>query len=522
MRNKTQYEKNYKFNYNSDIFHINNINKPEIEFKKIKNVITNQTTYNFLDWNNKNKTFEEGNINIPNNENNINKISRRINLTKHNKSSIFLGNDDKSYIIKKDKCKNIYNPQKYFTNVSPYARKVFEIFGEEYNNNKENLPINKKTSFGYYENEVYKLKKKNYDNNEIINPKRKKLDFFYKDNFNEESFSDRQFKKIKRNHSTEIYDNLIDDKYNNNNNKNNITFKNKSLSEREIEIKEVKNSNNIIGTKKDKIKRDYYGKKNMINYNDSAIPVKLDWRNQKINLYFRPKSNEKILKETAKERKLNEFYGENYKLIKNNSQKDFTKNDLENLIKYEYPNENESKIKKRLENISSFEMGKIIRVNSMKNMIPKEMKSHNYEIKNGNLNNIDLKNFEKNLLNAGIHIYDIRMDEQYTNGNQKGKITFKIRENIEDKNFNETINKIKVNLKQKNNIDLNNYSPNKKVKPLSNQIPTTIRWNDTQIHNYTKNRKVETTIQGRIHNKRRANSNNKITDIIINHKYKNH
>ena len=104
-KNNNQYEKNYKFNYNSDIFHINNINKPEIEFKKKKNVTSNQTTYNFLDWNNKNKTFEEGNINSPKFENNINKNIRRINLTKHNQSSIFYGNDDNSYIIKKKKIK---------------------------------------------------------------------------------------------------------------------------------------------------------------------------------------------------------------------------------------------------------------------------------------------------------------------------------------------------------------------------------------------------------------------------------
>ena len=305
-------------------------------------------------------------------------------------------------------------------------------------------------------------------------------------------------------------------------NKNNVMFKNKSLSEREIEFQKEKKPTNIIETKNYEIKRDYFGKKNMLNEKDSPIPVKLDWRNQKINLYFRPKSNEKILKETAKERKLNEFYGENYKLIKINSQKDLTKNELENLIKNEYPNENESKTKKRLENISSFEMEKIIRVNSMKNMSPKEMKSKNYEIKNGNLNNIDLKNFEKNLLKAGIHVYDIRIDEQYTNGNQKGKITFKIRENNNDKNLNETMNIIKVNLKKNNNIDLTEYSLNKKVKPLTNQIPTTIKWNDNQIHNYTKNRKVETTIQGRTYNKRRPNSNNQITNIFINHKYKNH
>ena len=520
MKKNTQYEKNYKFNYKSDIFHIKNINKPEIEFKKKKNVTSNQTTYNFLDWNNKNNTFEEGNINSPKYENNINKNIRRINLTKHNKSSIFIGNDDNSYIVKKDKEKIIYDPQKFYTNVSPYTRKICEIFGEEYNNNNNiNLPINKKSSFGAYEKEIYKLKKKKYNDNEIINPTIKKLEFFYNDNFNNEN---RKFNKIKRNYSTEIYDNLKDDKYNDN--KNNIIFKNKSLSEREIEINKIKKPKNlnINETKNYEIKRDNFGKKNMINYNDSAIPVNLDWRNENINLYFRPKSNEKILKETAKERKLNEFYGENYKLIKNNSQKDLTKNELENLIKYEYPNENESKTKKRLENISSLQMGKIIRVNSMKNMMPKEMKSKNYEIKNGNLNNIDLNNLEKNFLNEGIHIYDIRIDEQYTNGNQKGKITFKIRENNNDKNLNETINKIKVNLKQKNNIDLNEYSPNKKVKPLTNQIPTTIKWNDNQIHNYTKNRKVETTIQGRIHNKRRPNSNNKVTNIIINHKYKNH
>ena len=519
-KNNNQYEKNYKFNYNSDIFHINNINKPEIEFKKKKNVTSNQTTYNFLDWNNKNKTFEEGNINSPKFENNINKNIRRINLTKHNQSSIFYGNDDNSYIIKKKKDKILYDPQQFFSNLSPYTRKVFEIYGEEYNNNNNKiLPINKKTSFGAYEKEIYILNKKNFGD-EITNPTKKKLDFFYSDNFNNDRFLNRKFKKLKRNYSTEIEDNLKDDKYNMN--KNNVMFKNKSLSEREIEFQKEKKPTNIIETKNYEIKRDYFGKKNMLNEKDSPIPVKLDWRNQKINLYFRPKSNEKILKETAKERKLNEFYGENYKLIKINSQKDLTKNELENLIKNEYPNENESKTKKRLENISSFEMEKIIRVNSMKNMSPKEMKSKNYEIKNGNLNNIDLKNFEKNLLKAGIHVYDIRIDEQYTNGNQKGKITFKIRENNNDKNLNETMNIIKVNLKKNNNIDLTEYSLNKKVKPLTNQIPTTIKWNDNQIHNYTKNRKVETTIQGRTYNKRRPNSNNQITNIFINHKYKNH
>lgn len=536
MKKKSLYEKNYNFDHISDIFNVNNVNKPEIQFNHKTNRCANKTTYNFLDWNNKNKTFEEGKINNLNCENSENENLRKNKLMKYNKSSIFIGNNDNSYIVKREKFSNNINPPKFYTNVSPYERKIYEVFGEEYNNDKQYCPNQKKiTSFGSFNKEVYV--QQNNDDYQNINPKMKKLNFLFNDNINNEKPIERRFKKIKRNYSTGNYDNLEPEKYNYHNLKNNYSSEREINNNKEEESKKIndnyytnnqnknntnhsKNLNNSINNR---IKRENFGKKNMINYNESAIPVKLDWKNQKLNLYYRTKLNENILRETAKDRKFNEFHGEKHKLNRYNSQKDFSKKDLENIIKREFPDENESKVKKRLENISSFQMGKIIRVNSMKNMkrIPKEVKSQNYEVKSDNINNLNLKEFEKNFTKAGIHIYDIRREEQYRNGDQKGKITFKVRKNYNDEDLNEKINIIKVNLR-KNNIEIIESPPYKNYRKLANQIPSSIKWDNTLIHNFTKNRRVETTIQGKTHNKGILNENDKITNIFVNHKYKNH
>ena len=114
-----------------------------------------------------------------------------------------------------------------------------------------------------------------------------------------------------------------------------------------------------------------------------------------------------------------------------------------------------------------------------------------------------------------------RREEQYRNGDQKGKITFKVRKNYNDEDLNEKINTIKVNLR-KNNIEIIESPPYKNYRKLANQIPSSIKWDNTLIHNFTKNRRVETTIQGKTHNKGILNENDKITNIFVNHKYKNH
>ena len=269
MKKKSLYEKNYNFDHISDIFNVNNVNKPEIQFNHKTNRCANKTTYNFLDWNNKNKTFEEGKINNLNCENSENENLRKNKLMKYNKSSIFIGNNDNSYIVKREKFSNNINPPKFYTNVSPYERKIYEVFGEEYNNDKQYCPNQKKiTSFGSFNKEVYV--QQNNDDYKNINPKMKKLNFLFNDNINNEKPIERRFKKIKRNYSTGNYDNLEPEKYNYHNLKNNYSRKiekNKEekkinefqkeseISEKEFEIKSGTN-NSILksGTKNSFIK----------------------------------------------------------------------------------------------------------------------------------------------------------------------------------------------------------------------------------------------------------------------------
>ena len=220
MKKKSLYEKNYNFDHISDIFNVNNVNKPEIQFNHKTNRYANKTTYNFLDWNDKNKTFEEGKINNLNCENSENENLRKNKLIKYNKSSIFLGNNDNSYIVKREKFNNNINSPKFYTNVSPYERKMNEVFGEEYNNDKQYCPNLKKiTCFGSFNKEVYV--QQNNDDYQNINPKVKKLNFLFNDNINNEKPIERRFKKIKRNYSTGNYDNLEPENYHYHNLKNN-------------------------------------------------------------------------------------------------------------------------------------------------------------------------------------------------------------------------------------------------------------------------------------------------------------
>ena len=124
-----------------------------------------------------------------------------------------------------------------------------------------------------------------------------------------------------------------------------------------------------------------------------------------------------------------------------------------------YPKENEAQIKKRLENVSSFQGKEFIAENQKyknANVSEGDRKIVSYELKNfKDLNQVNLPELEKMFLKKGIHINNIRTEEFHRNeDNTKGKVMFCLRENNDDPNFNDKFNEIKVYLKNETGIDI--------------------------------------------------------------------
>lgn len=65
-----------------------------------------------------------------------------------------------------------------------------------------------------------------------------------------------------------------------------------------------------------------------------------------------------------------------------------------------------------------------------------------FEINNINYDNFNMKEFKKAYISQGIHIYDVNIQGNYGNGNQKGVVTFKVRKNEEISGFNEKLQEI--------------------------------------------------------------------------------
>ena len=53
-----------------------------------------------------------------------------------------------------------------------------------------------------------------------------------------------------------------------------------------------------------------------------------------------------------------------------------------------------------------------------------------------------------------MHVYGVNTEEFYMNQNQKGRIVFSLRENNDDKNFDQKFNEIKDILKKEKGLDI--------------------------------------------------------------------
>ena len=100
-------------------------------------------------------------------------------------------------------------------------------------------------------------------------------------------------------------------------------------------------------------------------------------------------------------------------------------------------------------------------------------------------------------------------------------ITFKIRDNENDKDFNNKIKNVQNELKKRNNAEVKTLFQEEKKKV--DLIPNSVKWDNTNINSLTKNKNVDKTLQEKTHSKPLEKNNNeqKMTEIFVNLKYKN-
>ena len=105
--------------------------------------------------------------------------------------------------------------------------------------------------------------------------------------------------------------------------------------------------------------------------------------------------------------------------------------------------------------------------------------------------------------------------------NKNNKITFKIRDNEYDKDFNSKIKNIQKEFFKDKKAEIKVLSQQEKNK--GDLIPNSVQWNNSNINSITKNKNVDKTLQEKTHSKPVESKNNeqKMTQIFVNLKYKN-
>ena len=155
----------------------------------------------------------------------------------------------------------------------------------------------------------------------------------------------------------------------------------------------------------------------------------------------------------------------------------------------------------------------------------KEPKNKTFELKNFDFDKFDVEELKNVFSNNGIHLFDLKEDNQYSNGKSKEKITFSVRENNTDDKFFNKLKKIKKEIKNKQGAEIreiDNNPYNKAQKHLTSQIPTNINWNHHQMEDLIKKRNMDKNIHPKTHRYTKSNiDDQRITAIYINHKYKN-
>jgi hypothetical protein len=251
------------------------------------------------------------------------------------------------------------------------------------------------------------------------------------------------------------------------------------------------------------------------------LPDNLDWRDTKTTLMFNSEKNEDIMKKDARQRKFKEIYGTDPVLPKERVENEFHVNDrklIEKATKNMYSNLNQDKVRRISENISQIQGNQF--VDNSSKYKEKENINENIREYELNCNNVNEKEIEKAFADKGLHIYDIKEKDISVIGKKKdNKISFKIRENRNDKEFDNKIKDIQKEFKNKKKVDIKTSVKHQQKKSVD-LLPNSLKWNNVNSSLYTKYKNVDKTLQEKTHSKP-VNNGEKMTKIFVNLKYKN-
>ena len=509
MTDQDAYSKNFAFNYQSDIFNQKAPSKPEYNYshKGFQPTNSNQTSYNFLSW-------DQPKSNVPVKNSKIKRDHDQPKQTTHNKfeeklysnepkkniennrgqkETLFLGNyEGEEYKVKRQKG-NDYNPNLYYKTKKPEQVKIEQIYGNQKPKGKPSIQRNK------VDNKI--------DNNKIINN-------------NERIDKKLESLNVERSTNNE-YNPKFDPKQNRVNMLKSNIFNSENVEKINNEDKISKKEEKKVPKKIINDKKDNFGKKSKFDKNEEKIPLNLDWRDTKTNLLFNSEMNKDIMKKDARQRKFKEIYGSDPVIPKQKAENNFKINDrnlIEKATKEKNPDLNEAKIKKISENISQIQGDQFINKSSKF-----KIKNNNDDIKSFEINsdNINQRELEKAFADKGIKIYDVKENTDSILGNNKNnKITFKVRNNDYDKDFNKKITSIKNEFKNKKNAEIKIFSQEDKKR--LDLIPSSVKWDNANIGSIINNKNIDKTLQEKTHSKPLENTNNeKMTNIFVNLKYKN-
>ncbi len=473
-----------------------------------------------------------------NNIDNINKFINKPNLSKAEKfqqkikknlsdsnftstkasTKVYNSNNEKKYYkLNRVNSENNYFP-KFKNDLSPFQRKIIEIYGNDENKLKYIKSQNIKSSKGKIERET-----KNINQHKILS----------------QSLTCNRFngKYIKQSFDIEVKDNK---KFNNNNSSR--ENKMNSLKSNIFFVPNCEQKNNNINLKINKQSLTDRNQTNIsfqkkVNYNKNEEFTKLnnvfDWKDSSNEIWLRRyynKDKNNIL--NHRERKLRDLNGSmddknlNYKqsTIKNltMSETDIKKNKIDKVKKF-YKGKSDSIIQKQISNISVLSQDEFYEnnlfcanKNDKKNNFKNEI-CHSYSIENVKYE--DIPEIKKLLKNNGIHIIKTLLNGYTLTGDKKGKLTIQIRENKNDKLYNLHMkNASNELLKNVKGISIINDEQNKKEIKLVPNFPADVKWEYSNTSLFSKNRLDKTNNPQISRKKGKFNRSNQIeySKMLIN------
>ena len=523
MSDQDARSKNFAFNYQSDIFNQKAPVKAEYNYshKGFQPNSSNKSSFNFLSWedNKSNNAKSSLNQNVNHIKRNQNKEPPKPKLHQNfeeklygkepvqnienyrgQKETLFLGNyEGDEYKIKREK-NNEYNPNLYYKTKKPDQVKKEQTFGAS--NTKAKPAI-----------------------------QRGKIDEKKEEKINKVKYTENGHKKLESLNIERSTNNEYNPKYDPKQNRVNMLksniFNDKNIEEmnnkEDNKMKDLKEENK--SSKREFVdKKDNFGKKSKFDKNAEKLPNNLDWRDTKTNLLFSGETNKEIMKKDARQRKFKELYGSEPAIKKERIENNFKINDrnlIEKTTKEINPDLNEAKIKKISENISQIQGNQFLN-DSSKYKIKNENDENNIKLYEISSKNLSSKEIERAFAQKGIKIYDVKEDSNAIFGaNKNNKITFKIRDNEYDKDFNSKIKNIQKEFFKDKKAEIKVLSQQEKNK--GDLIPNSVQWNSSNINSITKNKNVDKTLQEKTHSKPVESKNNeqKMTQIFVNLKYKN-